>query len=66
MDLITIQARSIWSKLVGYNRRVIVESMMARWKKLHGADLKSRCGERKKVETKLKAMMINAMIDIAA
>jgi len=59
-------ARSIWSKLVGYNRRVIVESMMARWKKLHGADLKSRCGERKKVETKLKAMMINAMIDIAA
>ncbi len=27
-------ARSIWAKMVGYNRRVLAESMMARWKKL--------------------------------
>ena len=59
-------ARSIWSKLVGYNRRVIAESMMARWKKLFGGDLKSHCGQRKKTEVRLKAMMINEMIDIAA
>lgn len=59
-------ARSIWSKIVGYNRRVVAESAIARWKKLYGGDLKSRCGERKKVEVKLKAMMINLMIDQAA
>ena len=56
-------AKSIWSKLVGYNRRVIIESMIARWKKLYGGSLKSRCKKRKEVEVQLKAMMINAMID---
>lgn len=56
-------ARSIWSKLVGYNRRVIVESMIARWKSLYGNSLKSRCKERRKIEVHLKAMMINMMID---
>jgi len=40
--------------------------MMARWKKLYGGDLKSRCKERGKIEVKLKAMMINLMIDQAA
>jgi hypothetical protein len=59
-------ARSIWSKLVGYNRRVVAESAVARWKKLYGGDLRSRCGERKKIEVRLKAMMINLMIDQAA
>lgn len=56
-------ARSIWAKLVGYNRRVIAESMMSRWKRLYGGVLKSHCDTRKKIEIKLKAMMINEMID---
>ena len=56
-------AKSIWSKLVGYNRRVLVESMMARWKKLYGNRLKSHCKRRRKIEVQLKAMMINLMID---
>ena len=56
-------ARSIWGKLTGYNRRVIVESMMARWKKLYGGDLKSRCSDRQNIEIQLKAAMINAMIE---
>lgn len=56
-------ARSIWGKLTGYSRRVVVESMMARWKKVLGADLKSRCQQRRKNEVQIKAMMINAMID---
>lgn len=56
-------AKSIWGKLIGYNRRVIAESMMARWKKLYGGDLKSRCSERQNIEIQLKAAMINAMID---
>lgn len=56
-------AKSLWGKLIGYNRRVEIESMMSRWKRLYGADLRSRCAERKKNEIRLKAMMINAMID---
>lgn len=60
------QAKSIWAKLVGYNRRVIVESMMSRWKGLFGASLKSNCDHRRKVEVKLKARMINTMIDAMA
>lgn len=56
-------AKSIWGKFTGYNRRVIAESMMARWKKLYGGDLKSRCSGRQNVEIQLKAAMINAMIE---
>jgi hypothetical protein len=59
-------ARVIWGKLIGYNRRVVVESMISRWKRLYGGDLKSRCFQRKKVEVQIKALMINAMIDAAA
>jgi hypothetical protein len=59
-------AKSIWARLVGYNRRVVVESMMSRWKRLYGGNLKSRCERRKVVEVRLKAMMINAMIDAVA
>lgn len=56
-------ARSVWGKLIGYNRRVVIESMMSRWKRLYGGGLRSRCAERKKNEVQLKAIMINAMID---
>lgn len=56
-------AKSIWAKFVGYNRRVLVESMVARWKKLYGGILKSRCNERKRNEIQLKALMINAMVE---
>ncbi len=59
-------ARSIWSKLVGYNRRPIVESMMSRWKRVFGGTLKSHCDQRKRIEVRLKAGMINQMIDTAA
>lgn len=59
-------ARSIWAKMVGYNRRVVAESMMARWKRVYGGELRSRCWERCKREVKLKGMIINAMIDQAA
>jgi hypothetical protein len=55
-------ARSIWGKLVGYNRRVEVESMMARWKGLYGGELRSRTEERMVKEVKIKALMINEMI----
>lgn len=54
--------RSIWGKLVGYNRRVEVESMMARWKRMYGGELRSRTEERIVKEVKIKALMINEMI----
>jgi hypothetical protein len=56
------EARSIWGKLVGYNRRVEIESMMARWKGLYGGELRSRTEERMVKEVKIKALMINKMI----
>lgn len=58
------QAKSIWAKLVGYNRRVIVESMVSRWKQLFGGNLKSHCESRRKIEVQLKARMINRMIEL--
>ena len=59
-------AQSIWGKLVGYNERVLAESMMSRWKRLYGANMRSRCEKRQEVEVKIKAMMINEMIDAKA
>lgn len=59
-------AKSIWGKLVGYNQRVEIESMMSRWKRLNGEKLRSRCTERQQKEVQLKAMVINAMIDAQA
>jgi len=55
-------AKSVWGKLVGYNRRVEIESMISRWKRIYGGDLKSRCAKRQQNEVQLKAMMINTII----
>lgn len=55
-------ARSIWGKLMGYNRRVEIESMIARWKGLYGGQLGSRTEERIGKEVKIKALMMNEMI----
>lgn len=60
------KAKSIWGKLIGYNRRVIIESMVSRWKRLFGASLKSHCEKRRRVEVQLKAWMINTMIEAIA
>jgi hypothetical protein len=58
------EAKSIWAKLVGYNKRVIAESMMSRWKQLFGGKLQSSCDQRQQIEIKLKAIMVNAMISM--
>lgn len=59
-------ARSIWGKLTGYNRRVVIESMISRWKRLFSGELSSRCQVRRKIEVTLKAIMINEMIEAEA
>lgn len=56
-------AKSIWAKLTGYNKRVVIESMVARWKKLYGGELRSRTEERVQKEVIIKALMINEMIE---
>lgn len=56
-------ARSIWAKLTGYNRRVLAESMMSRWKRLYGEGLKSHNEIHRGIEIKIKALMINEMIE---
>jgi hypothetical protein len=53
------QARSIWAKLTGYNRRVTVESAIAKWKRLFGQFLKSRRVETQRLEVALKSLIIN-------
>lgn len=57
------QAKSLWGKLLGYNRRVLVEGMISRWKQLFSGGLKSHCEVRRKIEIELKAQMINSLID---
>jgi hypothetical protein len=52
----------MWGNLVGYNRRVEIESLIARWMSLYGGQLISRTEERIIKEVKIKAFMINKMI----
>lgn len=56
-------ARSIWAKLTGYSKRVIIESLIARWKRLFGTRLASYNPVNIAKEVRLKVMMINEMID---
>jgi len=56
-------ARSIWSKLTGYSKRVVIESKIAAWKKLLGANLRSKTMERMSCEVKIKGMVFNQIIE---
>lgn len=56
-------AKMIWGKLVGYNRRVEIESLIARWKKLYGGSLRGKSKERVAKEVTIKALMMNEMVD---
>lgn len=55
--------KAIWSQLVGYSKRVTVESAVARWKRLYGGEIRSRHEESMRQEALLKARMINQMIE---
>lgn len=52
-------AKSIWSKLSGYNKRVTVESAIARWKRLFGSALQSINGQNQDLEIALKSRILN-------
>lgn len=57
------QAKSLWAKILGYNKRVVIESMISRWKQLFGDRLSSRCEKRREIEVGLKAQIINRIIE---
>lgn len=59
-------AKSIWGKFSGYSRRALVETTFSRYKKLFGDRAFSRTYERQVVENRLKCVLLNKMMRVAA
>ena len=55
-------ARSIWGKLTGYNRRVLVEATFSALKRLFGDRLFSRTLKGHILENQLRVQMYNKML----
>lgn len=55
------EGRSLWGKLTGYNRRVLVETAISRLKRLFGDRFYSKSIERQSVENRLRCLLINRM-----
>lgn len=55
------QARSIWGKLTGYNRRVLVETAFSRFKRYYGDRVFSKVFEKQRFEISLKWYLLNRM-----
>lgn len=60
----TREGRTLWGKLTGYNRRVLVESTMSRLKRLFGDRFYSKSIERQSIESRLRCLLINRMSEI--
>jgi len=54
-------ARRLWGKLTGYNRRVLVESAFSQMKGLFGASLFSKRTDSQMVENRLRCVLMNKM-----
>ncbi|MBS4168974.1 hypothetical protein PARA125_001625 [Parachlamydia sp. AcF125] len=59
------QARSLWGKLTGYNRRVLVETAFSSLKRLFGDQFFSKTIERQKVESRFRCILFNKMRRLA-
>jgi hypothetical protein len=57
-------ARSLWAKRTGYSRRSEIESTISRWKKVLGADLKSKNFKNIYKEVRIKAEIYNTLIEL--
>lgn len=55
------EARSIWGKLSGYNRRVLVETAYSRFKRLFGDRLFSKSIDKQRIENTVRCMLLNQM-----
>ena len=58
--------KSIWGKLSGYSQRALVETTFSRYKKMFGERFFSKTPDRQVVENRLKCVILNKMIRIAA
>ena len=58
------QAKSLWGKMTGYNRRVLVEAAFSRMKRLFGDRLFSKTPERQMVENRVRCLLLNKMIGV--
>src|SRR5262249_18422201 len=54
-------ARTVWAKLTGYNRRVLVETAFSRLKRLFGERFFSKTSERQRVESRIRCCILNRM-----
>ena len=59
-------AKSIWGKLTGYSRRALVETTFSRHKKIFGDRFFSRTRDRQAIESRLKCVILNKMMNAAA
>jgi hypothetical protein len=55
------EAKRLWGKLTGYNRRVLVETAFSSLKRLFGDRFFSKTIERQKVESRVRCLLINKM-----
>ena len=55
------EARSVWGKLLGYSRRVLVETAFSRLKRLFGDRLFSKSLEKQGIENTARCMLLNQM-----
>jgi hypothetical protein len=55
--------RSLWGKLTGYNRRVLVETTMSRLKRSYGDRFYSKSANNQLVENRIRCLLINRMIE---
>ncbi|PIS00543.1 MAG: hypothetical protein COT84_07005 [Chlamydiae bacterium CG10_big_fil_rev_8_21_14_0_10_35_9] len=55
-------ARSIWSKLTGYNQRSHIEGLFSRWERVLGEALRSKLDQTISTEVYIKSLILNKMI----
>lgn len=56
-----LEGRSLWGKLTGYSRRVLVETAISRFKKLFGDRFYSKTFKNQVVESRVRCLLINRM-----
>lgn len=59
------EARSLWGRLTGYSRRVLVETAFSCLKRLFGDRFFSKTFERQQVENRVRCLLINKMRALA-
>ena len=64
LRIIAERGRMGWQRASGYGWRALVESDIARWKRIIGDGLRSQTGGRQATEVAIAADMLNRMLDL--